>query len=70
MGKIRFNEVGFMICLLCPKTKEKVYFYADVATWKDAYNRGLEMMRLKAYIDFGIFSITRTLQHVDDGKNL
>lgn len=70
MGEIRFNEVGFIICLFCPKTKDKVYFYADVMTWKDAYNRGLAMMRLKAYKDFEILSITRTLNHIDNGKSL
>lgn len=70
MDKIRFNEVGFIICLFCPRTGDKVYFYANVMTWKDAYNRGLDMMRLKTYKDFGILSITRTLKHIDNGKNL
>lgn len=70
MDEIRFNEMGFIICLLCPKTKDKVYFFADVMTWKDAYNRGLDMMRLKAYKDFGILSITRTIRHIDNEKNL
>lgn len=70
MEGIRFNAVGFIICLFCPRTKDKVYFYADVMTWKDAYNRALDMMRLKAYKDFGILSITRTLKHIDNGENL
>lgn len=70
MEEIRFNEVGFIICLFCPRTKDKVYFFADVMTWKDAYNRGLDMMRLKTYKDFGILSITRTLEHIDNENNL
>lgn len=70
MGEIRFNEVGFIICLFCPRTKDKVYFYADVMNWKDAYNRAFDMLRLKAYKDFGILSITRTLKHSDNGKNM
>lgn len=70
MDKIRFNEVGFIICLFCPRTKDKVYFFADVMEWRDAYNRAINMLRLKAYKDFGILSITRTLKHSDNEKDL
>lgn len=70
MNEIRFNAVGFIICLFCPRTKDKVYFFADVMEWKDAYNRGLDMLRLKTYKDFGILSITRTLKYSDNEKNL
>lgn len=70
MDEIRFNAVGFIICLFCPRTKDKVYFYVNVMDWKDAYNEGFNMLRLKAYKDFGILSITRTLKHSDDGESL
>lgn len=70
MGKIDFNMRGFIICLFCPKSGNKVYFYTDVIAWKDAYEKGLEMMRLNAYKDFGILSITRTLNHDNNGKNM
>ena len=70
MDEIRFNAVGFIICLFCQRTKDKVYFYVDVMEWRDAYNKGLDMLRLKAYRDFGILSITRTLKYSNNEKNL
>lgn len=70
MVMIELNKTGYIICLISLTTKEKVYAYADVMTWKDAYNRGLELLQLKTYQKFDILSITRTLNYIDNEKNL
>lgn len=63
MAKIRFNYTGFIICLLNPHTKEKVYFFCDEMEWKCAYWCALEMLEKAAYSQFGLLSITRTLSY-------
>lgn len=63
MAKIRFNNIGSIICLLNPTTKEKVYFFCDEMEWKYAYRRALEMLEKNAYKQFGLLSITRTLSY-------
>lgn len=62
MGEIKFNNTGFIICLLNPRTKEKIYFLCEEMEWKYAYQRALEMMEKNAYKQFGLFSITRALK--------
>lgn len=63
MAEIRFNNTGFIICLLNPKTKEKVYFFCEEMEWKYAYARALEMMEKPFYRQFGLLSITRTIKY-------
>lgn len=63
MGKIRFNNTGFIICILNPATKEKVYFHCDEMEWKCAYWCALEMLEKPIYRQFGLLSITRTISY-------
>lgn len=63
MAKIRFNNIGFIICLLNPKTKEKIYFFCDEMNWKYAYQRAIEIMEKNAYKQFKLLSITRIISY-------
>lgn len=67
MCKIKFNHRGFIIVLIDKVSGDRISFYADLVSWKDAVSYAADMLSLKAYKDCGLYQITRC---VDYEKNL
>lgn len=67
MCKVKLHYKGFIIVLIDTVSGDRISFYADLVSWKDAISYAADMLSLKAYKNCGLYQITRC---ADYGKNL
>lgn len=64
MCKIKLLHRGFIIIFIDTVSGDRVSFYADLVSWKDAISHAADMLSLKEYRNCGLYQITRCADYV------